>query len=60
VLGLTELTLGKAPENVKILAYKTLCRLLLEYAAEVWDLCSESLITKLKLLKIGLYVSSKI
>jgi len=48
VLGLIKLTLGNAREYVKILAYKTLCRPLLEYAAEVWDPCSESLITKLE------------
>jgi len=47
VLGLIKLTLGTAPENVKILAYKTLCRPVLENSAEVWDLCNKHLITKL-------------
>jgi len=48
VLGLIKLTLVNAPENVKIFVYKTLCRPLLEYAAEVWDRCNKHLITKLE------------
>jgi len=48
VFGLIKLTPGNAPENVKIIAYKTLCRPLLEYAAEVWDQYNKRLITKLE------------
>jgi hypothetical protein len=38
-LGLIKHTLHKAPSSVKLVAYKTLCRPVLEYAAEVWDPC---------------------
>jgi len=48
VLGLIKLAIGNAPKNVKSLAYKTLYRPLLEYAAEVWDPCDKYLITKLE------------
>jgi hypothetical protein len=37
VLGLLRTSLYKAPVKVKLLAYKTLCRPLLEYASDVWD-----------------------
>ena len=36
-LGLLKRALSVAPEKVKCLAYKTLCRPKLEYAVEVWD-----------------------
>jgi len=40
--SLIKFTLENAPENVTIIAYKTLCRHLLEYAAEVWDPCNKN------------------
>ena len=36
-MGLLRRTLYDAPTKVKLIAYKTLCRQKLEYAAEVWD-----------------------
>lgn len=37
LLGLLRNTLYGAPSHVKLIAYKTLCRPILEYASEVWD-----------------------
>lgn len=37
ILGLIKRTLYRAPEKVKLIAYKSLCRPLLEYACEAWD-----------------------
>ena len=48
VLGLIKHVLYDAPEKVRLLAYVTLCRPLLEYACEIWDPTTQFLITKLK------------
>ena len=37
ILGLLKNTISDAPVAVKLIAYKQLCRPVLEYAAEVWD-----------------------
>ena len=37
VFGLIKHTLYNAPMKVKLVAYKTLCRPLVEYASEAWD-----------------------
>ena len=37
VFGLVKHTLYNAPIKVKLIAYKTLCRPLVEYACEAWD-----------------------
>ena len=37
VLGLIKHTLFNAPRKVKFVAYVSLCRPIVEYAAEVWD-----------------------
>lgn len=37
ILGLIKMTLWNAPMKVKLLAYKTLVRPIIEYASEVWD-----------------------
>lgn len=37
ILGLLKHSLHTAPQEVKLIAYKTICRPLLEYAAEIWD-----------------------
>jgi hypothetical protein len=42
-LGMIKHTLYNAPSRVRLLAYKTLCRPLLEYACEVWDPASKTL-----------------
>ena len=43
VLGLINYTLHDAPEKIKLLAYSTLCKLILEYTSEVWDPSSKQL-----------------
>ena len=48
VLGLIKHVLYDAPEKVRLLAYVTLCRPLLEYACEIWDPTTQFLITKLE------------
>ena len=48
VLGLIKHVLYGAPERVRLLAYVTLCRPLLEYACEIWDPTTQFLITKLE------------
>jgi hypothetical protein len=37
ILGLLRRTLGRAPKQIKLLAYTSLCRPILEYACHVWD-----------------------
>ena len=37
ILGLLKNTISDAPVAVKLIAYKQLCRPILEYAADVWD-----------------------
>ena len=37
ILGLLKHTLADVPQEVKIQAYKTLCRSVPEYASPVWD-----------------------
>ena len=37
ILGLIRHTLFEAPTNIRLVAYKTLCRPLLEYASAAWD-----------------------
>ena len=48
VLGLLKHTLFDYPDNVKKLAYSTLCRPIIEYGADVWDPYTKDLITKLE------------
>ena len=48
VLGLIKHVLYDAPEKVRLFAYVTLCRPLLEYACEIWDPTTQFLITKLE------------
>ena len=37
VLGMIKRALHEAPSEIRLLAYQTLCRPLLEYASEIWD-----------------------
>ena len=48
ILGLLKHSLHNAPQNVRLLAYKTICRPLLEYAAEIWDPVTKSQTTQLE------------
>ena len=48
ILGLLKHSLYSAPQKIKLLAYKTICRPLLEYAAEVWDPVTKSHSTQLE------------
>ena len=48
VLGLIKHVLYDAPKKVRLLAYVTLCRPLLEYACEIWDPTTQFLITRLE------------
>ena len=43
ILGLIKYTLHDAPEKIKLLAYSTLCKPILEYVSEVWDHSSKQL-----------------
>jgi hypothetical protein len=48
ILGLLKHSLCYAPQEVKLLAYKTLCRPLLEYACEAWNPSGSGLSHKLE------------
>lgn len=37
ILGMIRRTISHAPKDIKLLAYKSLCRPILEYASQVWD-----------------------
>lgn len=50
-LGLLRRALYGAPSSVKAIAYKTLCRPKLEYAAEVWDPCLAKHADRLEMLQ---------
>ena len=48
ILGLIKNTLHDAPVKIKLVAYTTLCRSLLEYGCEIWDPVSQTLTHKLE------------
>lgn len=45
-LGYLKRTFGKSTREIKLLAYKTYIRPVLEYAAAIWDPCTQSNIDK--------------
>ena len=49
ILGLIKHTLYNAPTKVKLVAYKSLCRPLVEYASEAWDPYTKKLIEHIEL-----------
>ena len=51
VLGLLKHTLSRAPDKIKLIAYKTICRPILEYASAVWDPTQRSLSHKLEVIQ---------
>ena len=51
ILGLIKYTLHDAPEKIKLLAYSTLCKPILEYASKVWDPSSKQLEQQIEAVK---------
>lgn len=51
VLGMIKRTLPTAPEKAKAIAYKTLCRPVLEYSSQVWDPHSRGKCYKLEMVQ---------
>ena len=52
ILGMIKRTLYNAPEKAKFLAYTSLCRPILEYAATVWDPQQKNLVHDIEMVQI--------
>ena len=51
ILGFLKISLYSAPVKVKLMAYMTLCRPLLEYASDVWDPYTKTVINDIEMIQ---------